>query len=425
MPQPKTKKPVSLTHMNSWRMHRQVLDRPFESRSLLDLVNNIGWIYSPGCSTPYLSLWARLASFKTEDLNKLVFDERKLVQLETLRGCTMLVPRSQAAVALRIRPRTYTELAKQARQQMPVTDAEMDKLKTKLLEELEGGSKTTEQMLAAVPRNLIKDFGPDLKRIGFTNSLSLALNLLKEDGRVIKIQTKRRLDSTEYSYILLSQLLPEVDPFAMRNQEAWARLATQYFKAESPARARDFAWWAGINVTDAIKGIEEVKPKLVPVAIEGSKDEYLIPESDLQEFYSFSPQDSPFNLIPYRDIYLKGQREIVDRFLRTEHADKPFSRWKGKLINDPIATIVRDGQVVGVWEWNQETDEIDLILFEKTPAPVEKAIRKRASALANFIRTDLGQTRLHGLDFGPHQMTCIHDLKAFWGKGAQVDVRAV
>ena len=406
-------------------MHRQFLDRPFGSNKLLDLINSIGWIYSPGCSTPYLSLWARLSSFKTEDLDKLVFDERKLVQLETLRGCTMLVPRNQAAVALRIRPRTYTELAKQVRQQMPVTDLEMDKLKTKLIQELEGGTRTSSQLDAAVPRNLIKDFPPELKRIGFINSLSLALNLLKEEGRIIKIQTRKRLDSTEYSYILLSQLLPDVDPFAMRNNEAWARLAAQYFKAESPARSKDFAWWAGINVTDAIKGIEEVKPKLVAVAIEGSKDEYLIPEPDVDEFYRFSPEDSPSNLIPYRDTYLKGQREIVDRFLGVEHADKPFSRWKGKLINDPIATVVRNGQVVGVWEWNESTRNVDLILFETTPKPVEKALRKRAADLADFIRKDLGQTRLHGLDFGPHQMTCIHDLKVFWGKGAQVDVRAV
>jgi hypothetical protein len=411
--------------MNAWRMHRQYLDRPFGSNKLLDLVDSVGWIYSPGCSTPYLSLWARLSSFKTEDLNKLVFDERKLVQLETLRGCTMLVPRSQAAVALRIRPRTYTELAKQARQQMPVTDAEMDKIKTKLLQELEGGTRTAGQLEAAVPRVLIKDFGPELKRIGFINSLSLALNLLKEEGRVIKIQTRRRLDSTEYSYILLSDLLPEVDPFAMRNNEAWTRLAKQYFKAEAPARARDFAWWAGINVSDAIKGIEEVKPKLVVITVENSKDEYLIPESDLDEFYRFSPEDSPSNLIPYRDTYLKGQREIVDRFLGAEHADKPFSRWKGKLINDPIATVVRNGQVVGVWEWNQSSGNVDLLLFETTPKAVEKALRKRATDLADFIRKDLGQTRIHGLDFGPHQMTCIHDLKAFWGKGAQVDVRAI
>src|SRR5678816_1676645 len=150
MPLPKVKKPVSLSHLNSWRMRRQFLDRPFGSNKIVDLVNAIGWVYSPGCSTPYLSMWARLSSFKTEDLNKLVFDERKLVQLETLRGCTMLVPRNQAAVALRIRPRTYTELAKQARQQMPVTDAEMDKLKTKLIQELEDGSKTAEKLLSLI-----------------------------------------------------------------------------------------------------------------------------------------------------------------------------------------------------------------------------------------------------------------------------------
>ena len=406
-------------------MHRQFLDRPYESKNLLELIKAVGWIYSPGCSTPYLSLWARLHSLKTEELHKLVFDDRKLVQLETLRGCTMLVPRDQAGIALRIRPRTFTELAKQARQQMPVTDAEMDKLKTALLRALEGGSKTSEQLQRAVPPALIKDFGPDLKRIGFINSLSLALNLLKEDGRVIKIQTQRRLDSTDYSYILLSDLLPEVDPFEMRSHEAATKLAAQYFRAESPARARDFAWWAGINVTDAIKGIEEAKPKLVPILVEGTRDEYLIPESDVEEFYKFSPEENPFNLIPYRDTFLKGQREIVDRFIRMEHADKPFSRWKGKLINDPIATIIREGQVIGVWEWNESEKNIDLILFENTPKPLQKQIEKRAHDLAAFIRNHLGQTRLHGLDFGPHQMTCIHDLKAFWGKGAQVDVRAI
>jgi hypothetical protein len=268
----------------------------------------------------------------------------------------------------------------------------------------------------------VRDFGPDLKRIGFTNSLSLAVNLLKEEGRIIKMQTRRRLDSTEYSYVLVSELLPEVEPFEMRNEEACARLAAQYFKAEAPARIRDFAWWAGINVTEAMKGVAEVKPKLVPIAIEGTKDEYLISESDIDPLYSTTAQES-VNLIPYRDTFLKGQREIVDRFLRREHADKPFSRWKGKLINDPLATIVRDGQVIGVWEWNESSEKVDLLLFENTPKPIEKIIHKRAADLAAFIRQNLGEIRLQGLDYGPHQMTGIHDLKAFWGKGAQVDVR--
>src|SRR5437867_6549287 len=147
----KVKKPVLFDHVNSWRMHRQFLDHPFPSKNLSDLIRSIGWIYSPGCSTPYLSLWARSSSFKAADLDKLVFDDRKLLQLETLRGCTMLVPRDQASVALRIRTRTFTELSKQARQQMPITDAEMEKLKGAILKSLHSGPKTSEQLQQMLP----------------------------------------------------------------------------------------------------------------------------------------------------------------------------------------------------------------------------------------------------------------------------------
>jgi hypothetical protein len=270
----------------------------------------------------------------------------------------------------------------------------------------------------------VKEFGPELKRIGFTSSLSLAINLLKEEGKVLKQQGKKRLDSTEYGFVLTSSLLPEVDPFSLRMEEACAHLAAQYFRAEAPARAKDFAWWAGINVTDAIKAAAEVKPKLVPIAVEGTKDEFLVSESDVDALLSFKPPEASVNFIPYRDTYLKGQREVVNRFVAEEHADKPFSRWKGKLINDPLATILFNGRVIGVWEWNDDEEEVDMLLFESNiPKSVDKVIHKRAGELANFIRANLGEVRLQGSDYGPHQMTGIHDLKAFWGKGAQVDVR--
>ena len=63
-------------------MRRQSLDKPLGSKNILDLIKSTGWIYSPGCSTPYLALWARMASFKTEDLNRLVFEERNSSSLK-------------------------------------------------------------------------------------------------------------------------------------------------------------------------------------------------------------------------------------------------------------------------------------------------------------------------------------------------------
>jgi len=335
----KVKKPVSLQQINSWRMHRQFLDHPFPSKDIVDLIHAIGWVYSPGCSTPYLACWARMGSFKVDDLNRLVFDERRLVQLETLRGCTMLVPKSQASIALKIRTRTFTELSKQARQQMPITEPDMERLKLAVLKGLQNGPRTAEHIRTVVPSPLVKDFGPDLKRIGLTNSLTLAINLLKEEGKLIKQQAKKRLDVTEYSLALTSSVLPNADPFNLRMEDACAQLATQYFRAESPARVKDFAWWAGINVTDAIRGAAEVKPKLVPIAVEGTKDEYLIGEADLGAVLGFEAQESALNRIPYRDTYPKGQREGVDRSVPPEHADRPFSRGDRTLINDPLATI--------------------------------------------------------------------------------------
>ena len=79
----KPKKPVLLEHINSWRMHRQYLDRPFDGKNIADLIKAIGWIYTPGGSTPYLAIWARKPSFSLNDLNHLVFPEPKLVQIET------------------------------------------------------------------------------------------------------------------------------------------------------------------------------------------------------------------------------------------------------------------------------------------------------------------------------------------------------
>ena len=95
----KSNRAFPLGHLNSWRMHRQWLDRPFTGRSLLDLVRSIGWVYSPGGSTPYLSLWARTVGFRPAKLNRLVFRDQQLVQLETIRGCTMLLPLEQAPIA--------------------------------------------------------------------------------------------------------------------------------------------------------------------------------------------------------------------------------------------------------------------------------------------------------------------------------------
>ncbi len=424
---PKTsRKPYTIEQLNAWRMHRQWLDRPFKGRRLLDLVRSVGWIHSPGCSSPYLSLWARSDKFRPANLDRLVFKEKKLVRLETLRGCTMLVPREDAPIALRVRSRTFTDLAREARALLPIKEKELDQLKSAIIRAMEGGSTTRDEIRDAVPSHLVRDFPLRLKRIGLTESVSLAMRVLEEDGRIVKVQSIKHLNSTEYTYQLLSNVLPEVDPFELKTDIANIELARLYFRSEGPARVKDFAWWAGINVTDAMRAAEAVQPALKPIKVAHSKDEFYLSGNDLEEFADFTPDKSTVNLIPYRDIYLKGQREVVDRFVSADHSDKPFARWRGKLMDDPIATVISNGQVVGVWEWDSTAKgTLNFELFEKRVAkPDLNRISKRAAELARFIRKNLNDGRLQGTDSN-RQMTRISDLKTYWGQGAEADVRAV
>ena len=337
----------------------------------------------------------------------------------------MLLPLEQAPIALRIRSRTFTELAEQARTLMPIDNADMGRLKVAVLEAVEGLPRNHGEIRDRVPSKLVRDFPMNLKRIGMTGSLTLAINLLKEEGRIIKLQTGKRLDSTDYSFALLSDAVPGIDTFPLRTEHANMELAKLYFGAEGPARVKDFAWWAGINATEAIQAAADIRPALCAVRVADSRDEFLIPADKLDEFVDFTPARTPaVNLVPYRDIFLKGQREVVDRFVRREHSDKPFSRWKGKLINDPLATVIHDGEVVGIWEWNPDRQAgLVYSLFANTPTKVKSLIRKRATELGTFIQDNLGEIR--GMDYGRHQMTRIKDLKPYWGHGPKANVGAV
>ena len=358
-----------------------------------------------------------MSSFKPTTLNRLVFKEQKLVQLETLRGTTMLVPREHAAVALRVRNRTFSELAEQAADMLPITSRELTQLKDAVLGALESVPKNDDEILNRVPSNLVREFPSTLRRIGMTGSLRLAINLLKEEGRIVTVHSGRQLDSTEHSYALLSNFLPEADPFELKPELANAKLAALYFGAEGPARIKDFAWWSGLHVTHAMQAAEAVRPNLKQVRISGSNDEFLISESVVAEFNGFKPPATPaVNFIPFRDVYLKGQREVVSRFMRPEHSDKPFSRLRGRVSNDPLATVIRGGEVIGIWEWNSSSKgKLDFVLFDQdVPKSAQGLIKQRATKLGTFIKDNLRDIGSQSSSYGRHSMTRIHDLQSAW-----------
>jgi hypothetical protein len=71
----------------------------------------------------------------------------------------------------------------------------------------------------------------------------------------------------QFTYALLDERAPRGRTLA--RDEALAELAGRYFASHGPALPQDFAWWSGLTVGDARRGIEAASPRLVAATADG------------------------------------------------------------------------------------------------------------------------------------------------------------
>jgi hypothetical protein len=71
----------------------------------------------------------------------------------------------------------------------------------------------------------------------------------------------------QFTYALLDARAPRGRTLA--RDEALAELAGRYFASHGPALPQDFAWWSGLTVADARRGIESASPRLAPTTVDG------------------------------------------------------------------------------------------------------------------------------------------------------------
>ena len=69
------------------------------------------------------------------------------------------------------------------------------------------------------------------------------------------------------TYALLDERAPGGRTLA--RDEALAELAGRYFASHGPALPQDFAWWSGLTVGDARRGIESASPRLASATVDG------------------------------------------------------------------------------------------------------------------------------------------------------------
>jgi hypothetical protein len=375
--------------IRAWWSHRQVLDGRLADATPAQVLEQTGWARSVGGTGPYLGLHARCGASR-EAVDQ-AMASLAIHELPSARGCTYVLPNSAFALGLKLGQGAPEADMKVARK-LGVTDAEIAKLSRAVLEALTNGPLDPEELREATGK-ASRSLGEEGKKKGLTTTLPLALGQLQAEGEIRRVPTNGRLDQQRYRYTLWRP--NPLAGFRLSLEEAYTQLARFYFDWIGPATDAEFQAFAALGVKAAQAAIAPLK--LRPLA--DGDDRLMLPDR-YEELHAFkAPKEPQYVLVSNLDGILLLRRDVKS-LLAAEDLKKSVIDLKAKkvevggLMDLPSHAILDRGRLVGLWEYDPESQSIAWTSFIHSNAELEKAVRRTEE----YIRTELGDARSFSLD---------------------------
>jgi hypothetical protein len=371
--------------LRAWWWQRQGLDGSLAQSSAAQVLEQAGWARSVGGVGPYLTLWSR-AGIRRAAADAGVA-RLEIHELPSARSCTYVLPASDFALGLQV-GQSMAEAEMKTAAKLGVTGKEVDTLCGKVVAALASGPLDPDQLKEAAG-SAVRNLGEEGKKRGITTTLPLALSRLQAHGEIRRVPVNGRLDQQRYRYVAWTP-----SPLAGRrlpDEEAWTELARRYFRWTGPATLAEFQWFAGVSGRVAKAASE-------PLSLKPVGDRWLL-SKDVELFESLKiPKDPVYALVGSLDSIAALRRDVktlldagdFEREVIAEKGRRPISAFSDL----PDHAIVDRGRLVGLWEFDPESQSIAWMSFVKRSKPLEEAVR----AAEAYVREDLGDARSFSLD---------------------------
>jgi hypothetical protein len=154
--------------------------------------------------------------------------------------------------------------------------------------------------------------------------------------------------------------------------DALELLARRYFTTRGPATVRDFAWWAGLPMADARRGLNLAAVDL-QFHDQGGRHYAYAGEAEREA-------EPALNLIQCYDEAVVSYRESRDILKTSRVSFEPLHRVDGF-----IHLILRDGQLLGHWRATPGARSIEVRLVDELAPAEGDLLTARLDALRQFL----------------------------------------
>jgi hypothetical protein len=226
-------------------------------------------------------------------------------------------------------------------------------------------------------------------------------------GAIRRIPENGRLDQQRYAYTLWQP--SPLDQSTGSPDDGFTALGRKYFGWVGPATPAEFQWFSGL-------GVKTTKAALEPLGLvpgEPGSDRLLLPE-DAEVFRRFKPPTKPvYALVSSLDA-IQAHRRSLDAMLDPEDGRRKVWSEGGLapvagFADFPAHAILDRGRLIGLWEYDPETESIVAATFGVKDRALDAARRETE----RFVREELGDARSFSLDSPKSRAPKIAALRKF------------
>ena len=292
------------------------------------------------------------------------FNEGKILRTHVLRPTWHFVTPHDIRWMLELTaPRILSSLAHNDRH-LSLDKKVLKKTNDVLARALEGGKQLT--------RNEVRD---ELQRAKIDTSELRFIHLL-EHAELDRIICSGPRKDKQFTYALFDETVPAK---SLGRDEALAELTKRFFISRGPVTIYDFAWWSGLSVTEARKGMEMIKRKFTKETINGKEYFFRIPSKFKTEIAQTAL------LLPNYDEYIVSYKDRTEAINRKHMA--MISKERNAVFTN---SILINGRIEGTW---QPTIKNDSVTFKtRTFSAISRARQRLVTKATDRFSKFLGKS---------------------------------
>lgn len=357
---------IALDKINLLTLHKQHLADESRIDDVVQITRDIAGLHATGTREPYLAAFARSQNFTKEQLDGELYIRRNLGKIRCMRGTLYILTREMLPIAYAATRALVEKLSRRYAEFRGISTSAYADISKAILDLLPGRELTVAEIKAAL--------GTDL-------NLSAALNLMCDQGLLLRIQAGNGWKARSYKYAVFQEYLKDIDLNKWNESDGITKLVQQYLSSFGPVTEDDIAWWTGLTKTKIREALNRIRGQITQLNIPDLEGDFIVLRRDLELLSKTEPEDKPIiNLLPTLDPYLMGYKHR-ERYLHLEHYDKIFDR-----SGNATSTILLNGVVIGVWDFVEKPKPtVKLYLLDKVASETLEKINLKSQQMGQFI----------------------------------------